>query len=55
MFGSVTRKNVCHTEAPRVRDASSSSSPISSSTGTTSRIVNGMQMKIVTSTIAGNA
>ena len=55
MFGSVTRKKVCHTDAPRVREASSSSSPISSSTGTTSRIVNGMQMKIVTSTIAGSA
>ena len=55
MLGSVTRKNVCQIEAPSVRAASSSSSPISSSTGTTSRIVNGMQMKIVTSTIDGNA
>ena len=55
MFGSVTRRNVCQIEAPSVRDASSSSSPNSSSTGTTSRIVNGMQMKIVTSTIEGSA
>ena len=55
MLGSVTLKKVSHTDAPRVRDASSSSRPISSRTGTTSRIVNGMQMKIVTSTIAGNA
>ena len=47
--------SVCQTEAPSVREASSSSSPISSSTGTTSRIVNGMQMKIVTSTIDGSA
>ena len=55
MFGSVTRRNVCQIEAPSVRDASSSSSPNSSSTGTSSRIVNGMQMKIVTSTIEGSA
>ena len=55
MFGSVTRRNVCQIEAPSVRAASSSSSPNSSSTGTTSRIVNGMQMKIVTSTIEGSA
>jgi len=55
MFGSVTLKKVCQTDAPSVREASSSSSPISSSTGTTSRIVNGMQMKIVTSTIEGSA
>src|SRR3954470_4784399 len=55
MLGSVTLKNVSQTEAPSVRDASSSSRPISSRTGTTSRIVNGMQMKIVTNTIAGSA
>ena len=55
MFGSVTRKNVCHSDAPSVREASSSSRPISSSTGTSSRIVNGTQMKIVTSTIDGTA
>ena len=55
MFGSVTRRNVCQIEAPRVRAASSSSKPNSSSTGTSSRIVNGMQMKIVTSTIEGSA
>ena len=55
MFGSVTRRNVCQIEAPSVRDASSSSRPNSSSTGTSSRIVNGMQMKIVTSTIEGSA
>ena len=55
MFGSVTLRNVCVTEAPSVRDASSSSVPSSSSTGCTSRIVKGMLMKIVTSTIAGSA
>ena len=38
-----------------MREASSSSRPISSRTGTTSRIVNGMQMKIVTRTIEGSA
>jgi hypothetical protein len=55
MFGRVTLRQVCRIEAPSVRAASSSSLPISSSTGTTSRIVNGMQMKIVTSTIDGTA
>ena len=55
MFGIVTLRHVCRIEAPSVRAASSSSLPISCSTGTTSRIVNGMQMKMVTSTIDGTA
>ena len=55
MFGSVTRKNVCHDDAPSVRAASSSSVPSSWRTGATSRITNGMQMKIVTRIIDGRA
>src|SRR6266508_975576 len=55
MFFSVTRKNVCHDDAPSVLAASSSETPSSCKTGTTSRMTNGMQMKIVTSTIEGTA
>ncbi len=55
MFVSVTRKNVCIDEAPSVRAASSSVTPSSCRTGTTSRITNGMEMKIVTRTIEGRA
>ncbi len=55
MFGSVTRKNVWSLEAPSVHAACSSSMPSSSSTGTTSRTTNGMEMKIVTRIIEGSA
>ena len=55
MFGNVTRKNVCNDDAPSVRAASSSFVPSSSSTGPTSRITNGMQMKSVTRIIEGSA
>ncbi len=55
MFGSVTRKKVWNQEAPSVRAASSSSVPSSVSSGATSRITNGIEMKIVTSTIEGTA
>ena len=55
MLGNVTRRKVWMPEAPRVRAASSSAIPTSLSTGMTSRITKGMQMKIVTITIEGNA
>jgi hypothetical protein len=53
MAGSVTRQNVCQSDAPRVRDASSCSVPISRSTGTTSRTTKGSETKIVAITIPG--
>ena len=55
MFRSVTRKNVWSREAPSVHAACSSSIPSSWSTGTTSLITNGIEMKIVTMTIEGSA
>ena len=51
----MTRRKLRHTDAPSVRAASSSSVPISTSTGCTPRMTNGMLMKIVTSTIDGSA
>ena len=53
MFGRVTRRNVWSLEAPSVHAACSSSIPSSRSTGSTSRITNGMEMKIVTRIIDG--
>ena len=55
MLGSVTRRNVCSRDAPSVQAACSSSMPSSCSTGTTSRITNGIEMKIVTRIIDGSA
>ena len=49
----MTRQNVCQSDAPRVRAASSCSVPISRSTGTTSRTTKGSETKIVASTIPG--
>ena len=53
MAGSVTRQNVCQPEAPSVAAACSCSSPISCSTGATSRTTNGSETKIVASTMPG--
>ena len=55
MFGKVTRRNVWSLEAPSVHAACSSSMPSSRSTGSTSLITNGMEMKIVTRIIEGSA
>ena len=41
MFGSVTRQNICQPFAPRLTAASSSSGPIASMTGISSRATNG--------------
>ena len=49
------RQKVCHQLAPSVRAACSCSSPISCSTGTTSRTTKGSVTKIVASTIPGTA
>src|SRR6478736_3222902 len=54
MAGRVIRQNVCHPEAPRVAAACSCSSPISWSTGSTSRTTKGMVTKIVASTMPGS-
>ena len=51
----MTRRKVCHAEAPSVAAACSCSVPISRSTGTTSRTTNGSETKIVASTIPGRA
>ena len=48
------RQKVCAREAPSVAAASSCSSPISCSTGSTSRTTNGSVTKIVASTIPGS-
>ena len=55
MLGRVIRKNVWRPLAPRLRAACSCSSPISCSTGTTSRITSGSATKTVAITIAGVA
>ena len=55
MLGSVIRRNVCTTFAPRLRDACSISSPISDSTGTTSRITSGSATKTVAMIMPGVA
>ena len=55
MAGKVIMRKICQSEAPRVRAACSCSVPISRSTGITSRATNGMQTKIVASTIPGRA
>ena len=47
------RQNVCQPPAPSVAAACSCSSPISLSTGVTSRTTNGSETKIVASTIPG--
>ena len=47
------RQNVCQPEAPSVAAACSCSSPISCSTGATSRTTNGSETKIVASTMPG--
>ena len=49
--GRVTRQNVCQPLAPRVAAACSCSSPISCSTGITSRTTNGSETNITASTI----
>ncbi len=53
--GSVMRRNVCHHVAPRLVAASSSSVPISVSTGTTSRITSGRHTNAVAMTMPGGA
>ena len=53
--GSVTRQNVWRGLAPSVAAACSCSSPISRSTGATSRTTNGSETKIVASTMPGTA
>ena len=53
MAGSVTRQNVCQAPAPSVAAACSCSSPISCSTGATSRTTNGIETKIVARTMPG--
>ena len=53
--GSVMRQNACQRVAPSVAAACSCSSPISCSTGTTSRTTNGSETKTVASTIPGTA
>src|SRR5262245_4079576 len=55
MFGSVTRQNICQPLAPRLRAASSSSGPIASSTGISSRATNGKVTNAVASTRLGVA
>ena len=52
MFGSVTRRNICHPEAPSVTAASSSVTPCSSISGISSRATNGSVTKIVARTTA---
>ena len=47
------RQNVCQRDAPSVAAACSWSSPISRSTGSTSRTTNGSDTKIVASTMPG--
>ncbi len=49
--GSVIRQNVCQPEAPSVAAACSCSSPISTSTGATSRTTNGSETNTVASTM----
>ena len=49
------RQKVCHQFAPSVCAACSCSSPISCSTGTTSRTTNGSETKIVARIIPGIA
>ena len=53
MPGSVIRRNVCTALAPRLRAACSWSSPISSSTGTTSRIISGSATNTVAMIMPG--
>ena len=55
MAGSVIFQKVCHGEAPSVEAACSCSSPISRSTGTTSRTTNGSETNTVASTMPGSA
>src|SRR3954447_10568269 len=55
MLGSVIRRKVCTTFAPRLRAACSCSSPISDSTGTTSRMTSGSATKTVANTMPGAA
>ncbi len=55
IFGSVTRKNVCQPLAPSVIAATSSSVPLASITGISSRATNGKVTKMVASTIPGTA
>ena len=47
MLGRVIRQNVCRELAPRLRAACSWSSPISWSTGTTSRMTSGRATNVV--------
>jgi len=47
MLGTVTRRNICHPLAPRLTAAVSSSSPIASITGISSRATNGKVTKAV--------
>ena len=55
MLGRVIRQNVCGALAPRLRAACSWSSPISWSTGTTSRITSGRATKQVAMIMPGES
>ena len=55
MLGSVTRQNTCQPLAPRLTAASSSSGPIASITGISSRTTSGSVTNVVASTSPGQA
>ena len=55
MLGRVTRKNVCHPDAPSEMAASSSSFPCACINGISSRAMNGKVTKMVASTMPGTA
>ena len=55
MAGNAIRRSVCHADAPSVAAAASCSTPISRSTGSTSRTTNGSVTTMVARTMLGTA